>query len=69
MPRVSVFLMGTGTCFFKYSFIVMFIQEGGKEEKRVLSVCCFELQTFVSLSLVLLSCLSFYPIYFPKKKL
>lgn len=71
MPRiVSVFLMGTWTCFFKYSFIAMLIQSGGKGGKCGHSVCCLELEIiYVSLSLVFLSCLRFYQIYFPKKKL
>lgn len=35
----------------------------------VYSVCCLELETiYISLSSVLLSCLGFYPIYFPPKK-
>lgn len=45
MPRVvSVSLMGSWTCFFKHSFVVILIQLGGKGGKCEGSVCCLELE-------------------------
>lgn len=57
MPRVvSVSLMGSWTCFFKHSFVVILIQLGGKGGKCEGSVYCLELEIiYVSLSLILRS--------------